>query len=216
MQTFIKRPLKVTLFLYALFHFITTLFSNELLLLFMAISGIAFFIFTSIHLSIPKFKLPFTIFVISFIVMLTAKMDILHTLQNGAIEMRHIIGLLIVVPLISYVLQEEPYIEDVMGLFYRFINTGKKFYFTLLTFTQIIAYFLLFGSITMMYQFVQMVLHEKTSENWEYFKGTALLRAFGLSTLWVVSIPSFVYAVETLNASLWLSILQGFIFAICG
>lgn len=216
MQTFIKRPLKVTLFLYALFHFITTLCSNELLLLFMAISGIAFFIFTSIHLSIPKCKLPFTIFVISLIVMLTAKMDILHTLQNGAIEMRHIIGLLIVVPLISYVLQEEPYIEDVMGLFYRFINTGKKFYFTLLTFTQIIAYFLLFGSITMMYQFVQMVLHEKTSENWEYFKGTALLRAFGLSTLWVVSIPSFVYAVETLNASLWLSILQGFIFAICG
>src|SRR5699024_12603413 len=87
MQTFIKRPLKVTLFLYALFHFITTLCSNELLLLFMAISGIAFFIFTSIHLSIPKFNLPFTIFVFSFIVMLTSKMYILHTFQYFVIEM---------------------------------------------------------------------------------------------------------------------------------
>src|SRR5699024_6422262 len=162
----------------------------------MAISGIAFFIFTSIHLSIPKFKLPFTIFVISFIVMLTAKMDILHTLQNGAIEMRHIIGLLIVVSLIRYVLQDEPYIEDVMVLLFRFINTGNMFYFTLLSFKQIIAYFLLFGSIMMLYLFVQMVLHEKTSENLEYFIGTAFLRAFGLSPLWVVSIPSFVYAVE--------------------
>src|SRR5699024_9383167 len=105
MQTFIKRPLKVTLFLYALFHFITTLCTNMLLLLYIIISVIVFFIITNIHLIINKLKFPFTIYDISLIVMLTAKMDILHTLQNGAIEMRHIIKLIIVVPLISYVFQ---------------------------------------------------------------------------------------------------------------
>src|SRR5699024_12838976 len=42
-------------------------------------------------------------------------------------------------------------------------------------------------------------------------KGTALLRASALSTLWVISIPSCAFAVEALNASLFATILQGFL-----
>src|SRR5690625_3383723 len=68
----------------------------------------------------------------------------------------------------------------------------------------------------MMYQFVDMILKEKKTEVWENFKGTALLRRFALSTMWVVSIPSFIFAVETLGASLWTTIIQGFGIAVLG
>ena len=103
-----------------------------------------------------------------------------------------------------------------MSVFHKFLNTSRKFYFSLTAFTQIIAYFLLFGSIPMMYQFINVILKEQKTEMWENFKGTALLRGFALSTMWVVSIPSFIFAVETLGASLWIAILQGLGIAVIG
>lgn len=103
-----------------------------------------------------------------------------------------------------------------MALFHRFIHTSRKFYFSIVAFTQIISYFLLFGSITMMHQFVNIILKDQQSIAWENYKGTALLRGFALSTMWVISIPSFIYAVETLGASLWIAILQGMGMAFLG
>src|SRR5699024_11164003 len=91
-----------------------------------------------------------------------------------------------------------------------------RFYFSIVAFTQIIAYFLLFGSITMMHQFINIILKDQTSLAWENYKGTALLRGFALSTMWVISIPSFIFAVETLGASLSVTILQGMVIAILG
>ncbi|MBF6634760.1 MAG: hypothetical protein ITG06_11850, partial [Planococcus sp. (in: Bacteria)] len=38
----------------------------------------------------------------------------------------------------------------------------------------------------------------------------------GLSTLWVISIPSFIFAVEALEATLWKSMALGFVFALAG
>ena len=67
-----------------------------------------------------------------------------------------------------------------------------------------------------MYQLVQIILKDQTSELWENFKGTALLRGFALSTMWVISIPSFVFAVDALGASLWIAIIQGLGMAIVG
>lgn len=216
MRTFATVVLQVAIILYTVFHFVTTSFAAPTLLLLLSISGLTLFLSALFYHSIQKFKLPFVIFMIGFLILLLTDGPVLEEVFAGTAKMRNMIGLLVIVPLISYVLQEEPYIEDVMGLFYKLIDTSQKFYLTLVGFTQIISYFLLFGSITMMYQFVQIILKNKTSEAWEYFKGTALLRGFGLSTLWVISIPSFIYAVDTLDASLWRAIMQGFVFAIIG
>src|SRR5699024_4098002 len=109
----------------------------------------------------------------------------------------------------SDLLREKPYMEAIMSFGQNVLNTSRKFYLGMISFTQIIAYFLLFGSIPMMYQVVNMVLKDRQSEAWENFKGTALLRGFALSTLWVVSIPSFAFVVETMDASLSISIIQG-------
>src|SRR5699024_12618708 len=70
--------------------------------------------------------------------------------------------------------------------------------------------------ISMMYQFVDMFLIEQKSEGWQHYKSTALLRGYALSTLWVVTVPSFIVAVDTLGASLYISIAQGLGMAVVG
>src|SRR5699024_10627026 len=128
----------------------------------------------------------------------------------GAREMRNIIGLLVVIPLIKWVLQEENYVEDMMSVFNKFINTSKKFYFSLVSLTQILAYFLLFASIPTMYHLTDVFFTDRKVYMCEHYNGTAVLRGFSLSTLWVVTIPSFIVVVDTLNSSLYLSIAQVF------
>ncbi len=68
----------------------------------------------------------------------------------------------------------------------------------------------------MMYQFVNMILKDEKGEAWEHFKGTAVLRGFALSVMWVISIPSFAFVVEVMDANLGISIVQGMMVAICG
>lgn len=216
MKRFIKWGLQVSIVFYTIVHFVTSFYENELLITSLAISGLFLFFFALFYITAAKFKLPLFIFTIGIIILLHSRSSITDSLLTGAIQMRSMIGLLVIVPLISSVLREEPYIEDIMSVFYKFVHTSRKFYFTLVTFTQIIAYFLLFGSITMMYQFINIILKDQKSEAWEHYKGTALLRGFGLSTLWVVSIPSFIFAVETLGASLWIAMIQGFVIAMIG
>src|SRR5690625_4321940 len=51
---------------------------------------------------------------------------------------------------------------------------------------------------------------------WERYKCNAILRCYALSTLWVVTVPSFIVVVDTLNASIYISIAQGFGIALIG
>src|SRR5699024_12817616 len=87
---------------------------------------------------------------------------------------------------------------------------------TLDSLSQVLNYFLLFGSIIMMYQFVNVVLRNQIGEMCEQYKGTALLRGYALSILCVVSVSSFIVVVDMLNASIYISIAQGFGIALIG
>ncbi len=216
MKSFITWGLRLSIALYTILHFYTAFFETEFLGFLLAISGFFLFTFSLLFLSVRKFKLPLSIFSGGLLILFFSEHSVLDGTLQGLILMEDMIGLLIIVPLIGWVLREEPYIEDIMSVFYKLFNTSQKFYLSLITFTQVIAYFLLFGSIPMMYQFVNIILKDYHTEFWEKFKGTALLRGFALSTLWVISIPSFIFAVETLDASLWLSILQGLGISIIG
>src|SRR5690625_2085493 len=129
--------------------------------------GLAIILFCLFSRPLTKFILPLFILFISIMILLFSGTHIINGLISGMTEMRNVIGLLVVIPLISSALQEEPYIENLMGVFHDFINTSKKFYFTLVSLTQVLTYFLLFGSITMMYQFVDVVLKHQTGEMWE-------------------------------------------------
>lgn len=216
MREFISWGLRISLSAYAILHFVTYFWKAEMLIDWLAISGMLTFIFAGITLTLKRFKLPFFLVLLGFVIMLLTGSPIVDGLHQGMILMRNIIGLLVVIPMISWVLNEEPYIENIMRVSYRMINTSRKLYFGIISFTQIISYFLLFGSIPMMYEFINKMVGEQHGEAMENFKSTALLRSFALSTIWVVSIPSFIFAVETLGASLWIAIFQGLFISVCG
>lgn len=208
--------LRISILTFLILHLITAFFAQPLLLQALSVSGMFILTFTACTIPIVKFKLPLFIFFSGMIILLTSDASFVNGMSLGIIQMRNVVGLLIVIPLISWVLQEEPYIEDIMSVFHKLVNTSRKFYFTLVSLTQLLTYFLLFGSITMMYQFVDIFLKEQQDEGWQSYKSTALLRGYALSTLWVVTVPSFIVAVDTLGASLSIAIAQGFGIAIVG
>ena len=216
MRIAIAYGLRISILLYTLAHIIYSFSEHPQLLQVLSISGIAMIIFALLSIPISDLKLPIFILIIATTILLFADANPLYGLFVGVREMRNIIGLLVVIPLIKWVLQEENYVEDMMSVFNKFINTSKKFYFSLVSLTQILAYFLLFASIPTMYQLTDVFFKDRKVDMWEYYKGTALLRGFSLSTLWVVTIPSFIVVVDTLNASIYLSIAQGFGIALVG
>lgn len=211
-----KWGLRFSIAIYAILHLVTSFIPNDFLLFTLAISGILIIIFTSLSRPLKSYKLPLFMLITSGLVLIYSNTPLINGILNGMLQMRNVIGLLIIIPLISWVLNEEPYVEDIMALFHKLLNTSKKFYFMLVSFTQVFSYFLLFGAISMLYEFIEIVLKDKTSKAWQKFKSTALLRGFSLAILWVISIPSFIYAVETLGAPLWIAVLQGFAFAVIG
>ncbi|SFE02374.1 hypothetical protein SAMN05216238_107103 [Lentibacillus persicus] len=212
----VARGLRVVIALYALLYFITFFVDNSILVTVHAILGFMLLVLAVVHVNVRHIKLPLFLFSTGFLIMLVSGGPFLENMAIGLRQMSNIIGLLAVVPVIGWVLRSEPYIEDIIGFAHNWLDTSRKFYFGVLSFTHIISYFLLFGAIPMMYQFVDDILKNQRGEAWEHFKGTALLRSFALSTLWVISIPSFAYAVEAMNASLPIAILQGFIIALAG
>ncbi|MCG3419536.1 hypothetical protein [Oceanobacillus jordanicus] len=208
--------LRIATIIYAILHFLTYFFPSDILLTVLAISGFAILLFAFLHFGLKGFKLPLMLFLIGLVVLSYANNFTLSDIYAGFLQMRDIIGLLIIVPMISWVLRVEAYMEAILSRAHHAINTSRKFYFSAMVFTQVISYFLLFGAIPMVYQFINDILKGEKGEGWENFKGTAVLRSFALSTMWVVSIPSFIFAVETMKASLWLAIIQGMVIAALG
>ncbi|WP_099159755.1 hypothetical protein [Virgibacillus ndiopensis] len=209
MKSLVNFSLRLSISFYAILHFVTYFYENRILLTLLSISGFGILLFAIMTRTVNKMKLPFLLFLTGVVILIFSSSPIIDGVLNGFLQMRNMVGLLVVVPMISWVLKEEAYMESIISFSHKILNTSRKFYFGMISFTQIIAYFLNFGSIPMMYQFANMILKDEKGEAWENFKGTALLRGFALSTLWVVSIPSFAFVVETMHASLWISILQG-------
>src|SRR5699024_2272646 len=197
-------------------HFLTYFYEQPLLLVILSVSGLGILVFSALILSVQKMKVPLGLLAVGMIVLITSGTPLMDGMYYGFLQMRNMVGLLIVVPLIAWVLGEEPYMEAIVGFGNKLLNTSRKFYLGAISFTLIVAYFLLFGSIQMVYHFVDDILKHKNGIAWDNFKGTPLLRGFALSTLWVISIPSFVFVVEIMDASLYLSILHGIGMAIIG
>lgn len=208
--------LKITILFFAILHFATYFYPKPMMVNLLSVCGFLILFFAAFAFKLKQLKMPLTLFLSSLIVLIFSDISIVDFFFLGFLQMRNMIGLLIIIPMISWVLKEEPYVESIIKFARRMLDSSRKMYFGIMIFTQIIAYFLLFGSIPMMYQFVNMILKNEKGEVWEHFKGTAILRGFALSVMWVVSIPSFIFAVEALNASLWKSILQGLGIALLG
>ncbi|WP_079480322.1 hypothetical protein [Halobacillus salinus] len=202
--------------LYVIMHFIVYFTGSGTLSIVLSLFGLAAFSLGYFFLPVKQAGISLLLLVIALLVHFSAGTSLLEGVESGFTVMSGLIALLLIVPTISWVLEEKPYIESVINFAQNLLNTSRKFYFGMMVITQIISYFLLFGSIPMVYGMINDFLSNQKGEAWENYKGTALLRAFSLTTMWVVSIPSFIFAVDALGASLTLSILQGFFISLAG
>ncbi|UOQ44280.1 hypothetical protein MUN89_20915 [Halobacillus salinarum] len=211
-----KRGYTLFISLYVIMHFIVSFTEVEVLATSLSLFGLAAFLLGYFFLPVKQAGISLLLLVIALIIHLSAGTSLIEGTVSGFSVMSGLIALLLIVPAISWVLEEKPYIESVINFAQNLLNTSRKFYFGMMVITQIISYFLLFGAIPMVYSMIDDFLSSQKGEAWENYKGTALLRAFSLTTMWVISIPSFVFAVHTLGASLALSILQGFVISFAG
>ncbi|WP_255585163.1 hypothetical protein [Virgibacillus saliphilus] len=216
MKRFYKWGLVTSIFSFTLLHFFTYFYEKTFLLDLLAISGVGLFVFSILIYTPKKIKMPLSLFLVGLIILLFSNAPFFVGLVNGVLQMRNMIGLIVVIPMIGWVLRGEPYLEAIMAAAHKLIGTSRKFYFSIVSLTQIIAYFLMFGAIPMMHQLENWLLKDEKGEPWEHFKGTAVLRGFSLSVMWVITIPSFAFVVEIMGASLSISIFQGLMISIVG
>lgn len=217
MRQFIHWALVSSIFLFGLTSFANAylpFFDQEQLTSFF---GLCMFIFALIHLPVRKKMLPFSIVLLAVLIQLIYMEEPLaQVLWDGLRRMESLIALLIVVPMVGWILAEEPYIEALVAFFSKALYTSKRFYLWVMSITQLVSYFLLFGSIPLVYQFVQRIVGTRQGESWDYFKSTAISRGFALSACWVISMPSFAVAIDSMGASLGLAIIQGFFLSTVG
>lgn len=218
MNAFFSRGFMVTMTIYAGIHFIEFFHPSERLEDFLSLMGMAALLFAFLHTRMRQMTLPLCLTLSAMAIMLITSSGsaFFHGLWEGLRQMRALVGLLFIVPIVSWVLRYEPYIEDVMIFFRKQLNGSKRFYGGVMAVIQIINYFVLIGTIPIMYQFVHTFLKGKKGEVWETYRTSAVMRGFALGTLWIISIPSFSYAIQSTGASLTLAILQGFLVTVAG
>lgn len=135
---------------------------------------------------------------------------------DGFREMRGMVTVILIVPMISWALRTEPYIQYLILYWSRFLNTSVKFYSGIMLIAQMIGCFLLVASIPVTYQFVSGFRSGARDRQWEFLKSSAILRGFALISMWSISIPSFAYAVETLRVPPATAMANGLLLAALG
>ncbi|MET3504204.1 hypothetical protein [Halalkalibacter oceani] len=207
----------VSLSLFALFHFIELTYSSAFITAALSCFGICSLLFTLILLPWRAMLPPLFMLTAALLIMITsAEVEPALFFSEGARQMRALLVMLLLIPMVGWVLKQENYIVALTGFFQKQLQTSKRFYFGILTTTQISAYFLLFGSIPVMFQLLQNIVGAKKEDDWESFKASALLRGFSLSTLWVISTPSLAYVVTIMKADIVLIVIQGTLIALLG
>ncbi len=207
----------VSISLYAAIHFIDLFFPLEVLPQLLSLLGFFVLLFAFLHTKGKEMMLPLLLMISSLIIILVSSEGAFFVhLGEGFRQMRSLAGLLFIVPIVSWVLRYESYIEDVMIFFQKQLYNSKRFYIGLTSVTQVISYFLLVGTIPVMSQILRTILEEKKEDVWETYKITILLRGFALGTLWIISVPSFSYAIQSTGTPLSIAILQGFFASLFG
>lgn len=206
----------VSISLYVLTHYITVLKEDDLFLKLLSVFGLLALCFSLLLLR-KKAILP--LFLVLFAGIISAfdtSLNFYEVLWEGLKVLRTLISMLFVIPVIGWVLKQENYIEDTIILLKKWLKNSKTFYFVHMFLTQIISFFLLFGSIAVVYQMLHTFFPNKTSLHLKRFKATAVLRGFALSMVWVISIPSLAFSIEVMDASLFITFVQGFCMALAG
>src|SRR5699024_3233261 len=86
--------LRMSIITFAFLHFVTAFWGVDFLVFGLELSGLTLFIFSIGYFSVPKFKLPLTIFIAGIIVLMMSGHSLCDGVTNGIILMRSMVGLL--------------------------------------------------------------------------------------------------------------------------
>lgn len=206
----------VAVSLFVTTHFVSLSIESEFLFQLFTVLGLCTLFFALVLLRGKAAVLPLFLLSFAIVVSLVSDISIPVVFWEGATLMKALVAMMVIIPVVGWVLKQENYVEDTIILLKKWLTSSKPFYFVLIFVTQLISFFLLIGSVAVVYQIIQTFFSRKQDEAWKMFKSTAVLRGFGLAMFWVISIPSFAYSVETLDASLAKTLAQGFCIAIAG
>src|SRR5699024_3823750 len=137
MRSYTAWGLRFSIVVYVLLHVITYFYENKTLLLFLSISGLLLVVFACVTLTLRQFRLPVALVLIGIIIFIASGVFTIKGLFNGFLQMRYMVGLLVVVPMIGWVLRETPYMDAIMSFGQSFLNTSRKFYLGMISFTHI-------------------------------------------------------------------------------
>ncbi len=206
MRVFLSAAISV----YVIIHFLDFFLPNDQLRYLLSTIGFLVLFFALIYTRFKNMMLPFCLTISAVIILAVHPEPISsYDFERSFTQMRSLIGLLFIVPMVSWVLRYEPYIEEMIVLFQKQLHQSKRFYVGLTFMTQIISYFLIVGTIPVLYQVLHTMLKERREPIWETFKAAIIIRGFALASLWVISVPSFSYAVQSTGTMLHTAILQG-------
>ncbi|WP_218970534.1 hypothetical protein [Alkalihalobacterium alkalinitrilicum] len=184
---------------------------------FLSLISIITLIFSIVLLTLRQAALPLSLCLMGLTIYFSTVKNIdIEVLLNGISEMRVMVFVLVVVPIVRWVLNSKKYIQSVMVCSNKYLRSSISFYAGMMAVTQVVSFFLLVAAVPVTYQFVSRYQIEKNKALWEYLKNTAIIRGFALTSIWSISIPSFVYAIEALGASVKITIFHGFILSIVG
>ncbi|WP_227937191.1 hypothetical protein [Alkalihalobacillus deserti] len=156
----------------------------------------------------PLSLLSFTILILIF----NQKVSWEYIIWYGPLEIANVIVLVLLIPMVSWVIKHEPYTDALFIKVKSFLTSGVRYFGGTLAFTQLLSHFLLVGCIPLMYYFANSNIKNGNLTT-HYLKNTSILRGFAIATLWVVTIPSFSYAVQVSGAPLLKVMIQGFLAA---
>lgn len=217
MKVILSRGLVGTLILLTCFYFLSLLWMTEWIQDLLSLLSLLLLILSLALMSTQEALFPLLLILSSLVIAIAgAGVESIEAMWNGLHEMDAMVVLLLTVPIVSWVLRQEPYVFHVLMACRSFMKSSSGFYGSISVITQMIACFLLPGSVPVMYHFISGFMDSGHKSTWSFLKSTAIIRGFSLSTLWVISVPSFAYSIELLHAPLLLTIIQGFFLSLAG
>ena len=166
-----KKGFTLSVLIYAVLHFIQYFYANSWTEAMLPVAGFLSLAFAFGVLPLRKLQLQTFLAVTALGVLAATSQDFWQDLAMALVQMKSLIALLLIVPMISWVLREEPYIDEIMSFGNKWLNKSQTFYAGLMGMTQVISHFLLFGVVPMMYRFIDSFLKEHKDEAWENYKG---------------------------------------------
>ena len=127
MRALAKKGFTFSVLIYAVLHFIHYFHANPSMEALLPVAGFFSLAFAFGVLPLRKLQLQTFLAITAIGVLAATSQDFWQDLAMALVQMKSLIALLLIVPMISWVLREEPYIDEIMSFGNRWLNKARLF-----------------------------------------------------------------------------------------